>query len=67
MRLENTVQMIDEPDDDRQRAEVARAHPVDEGADGAADALVMADALVAAVEQRAAVGVLLIAGVASWR
>ena len=31
--------MIDEADDDRQRAEVARPHPVEEGADRAADAL----------------------------
>ena len=38
LRLVKTVQMIDEADDDRQRAQVAGADAVDEGADRAADA-----------------------------
>ena len=51
-RLVNDRPDDDEADDDRQRAEVAGADAVDEGAHGAADALGMADALSAAVERR---------------
>ena len=54
MSVWNTVQMIDEADDDRQGAEVARADPVEEGAERAADAAACFHALVAAVEQRSA-------------
>ena len=39
-----TTEISSEPDDDRQHAEVAGADPVDEGADGAGDSLVVAHA-----------------------
>ncbi len=55
-RQEHGVQRLEhgpdhgEADDHRQRAEVARAHAVEEGPDGAAEPLVVADAGVGAVE-----------------